>query len=391
MKEFLGVDVPSDSRRRAAGRPLVERRDRILPHVRARQRDLAPDLGEGARGDPRPRRADGGGRAAPAVGLAARQPLRARPQADPEGDARTADRLGCASTRSPTSPTWATRWRRCRREGSRARSSGSWTRSRSVCSPSYLPAPSSSTRTRTSATTSTGCADGPTSCFGCFDRFGITGSFTFCLDEPDRVPAFRAANDRTLAYAADASGSDPPLRPARPRREPARGGQPLSRPRRTRDQAASARAEVLGRRRAPRPGLRPRGRARRADPDPRRPRPAADRRPSRRARRPLHKRPADHRPRRNRRPRRSRRPLRACSRRLLRHLGVEHRRPPRPDAPGGAAADPVRNRLSVRPPAERAPARTPLAPGSRSSTSSRPAACSAPPRSRSQTATRCPH
>jgi predicted TIM-barrel fold metal-dependent hydrolase len=36
-----------------------------------------------------------------------------------------------------------------------------------------------------------------------FDRHGITGSFAFCLDEPDRVPAFTAANDRTLAYAAE--------------------------------------------------------------------------------------------------------------------------------------------------------------------------------------------
>jgi predicted TIM-barrel fold metal-dependent hydrolase len=36
-----------------------------------------------------------------------------------------------------------------------------------------------------------------------FDRVGITGSFTFCLDEPDRAPAFSAANDRTLAHAAE--------------------------------------------------------------------------------------------------------------------------------------------------------------------------------------------
>ncbi len=35
-----------------------------------------------------------------------------------------------------------------------------------------------------------------------FDSVGITQSFTFCLDEPDREPAFTAANDRTLAYAA---------------------------------------------------------------------------------------------------------------------------------------------------------------------------------------------
>ena len=39
-----------------------------------------------------------------------------------------------------------------------------------------------------------------------FDRVGITGSFTFCLDEPDRGPSFTAANDRTLAYAAESPG-----------------------------------------------------------------------------------------------------------------------------------------------------------------------------------------
>ena len=30
---------------------------------------------------------------------------------------------------------------------------------------------------------------------------GITRSFFFCLDEPDRHPGFRAPNDRTLAFA----------------------------------------------------------------------------------------------------------------------------------------------------------------------------------------------
>src|SRR5438034_2146528 len=34
------------------------------------------------------------------------------------------------------------------------------------------------------------------------ERYGISRSFMFCLDEPDRHPAFRAANDRTLAFAA---------------------------------------------------------------------------------------------------------------------------------------------------------------------------------------------
>lgn len=36
------------------------------------------------------------------------------------------------------------------------------------------------------------------------ERWGIVRSFVFCLDEPDRVPAFSAANDRTLAHAEDA-------------------------------------------------------------------------------------------------------------------------------------------------------------------------------------------
>src|SRR5438093_3098459 len=38
------------------------------------------------------------------------------------------------------------------------------------------------------------------------ERYGISRCFTFCLDEPDRHPAFRAANDRTLAYAKRSGG-----------------------------------------------------------------------------------------------------------------------------------------------------------------------------------------
>jgi predicted TIM-barrel fold metal-dependent hydrolase len=37
-------------------------------------------------------------------------------------------------------------------------------------------------------------------------RYGISRCFMFCLDEPDRHPAFRAANDRTLAYAERSEG-----------------------------------------------------------------------------------------------------------------------------------------------------------------------------------------
>src|SRR3954468_11053610 len=37
---------------------------------------------------------------------------------------------------------------------------------------------------------------------GLMRQSGVTRAFMFCLDEPDRHPAFRAANDRTLAFAA---------------------------------------------------------------------------------------------------------------------------------------------------------------------------------------------
>jgi hypothetical protein len=38
------------------------------------------------------------------------------------------------------------------------------------------------------------------------DHYGISNAFLFCLDEPDRHPAFRAPNDRTLEYAARSGG-----------------------------------------------------------------------------------------------------------------------------------------------------------------------------------------
>ena len=38
------------------------------------------------------------------------------------------------------------------------------------------------------------------------DRYRISRCFMFCLDEPDRHPVFRAANDRTLAYAEQSGG-----------------------------------------------------------------------------------------------------------------------------------------------------------------------------------------
>ena len=38
------------------------------------------------------------------------------------------------------------------------------------------------------------------------ERFGIARAFMFCLDEPDRHPAFSAANDRTLRHAERSEG-----------------------------------------------------------------------------------------------------------------------------------------------------------------------------------------
>ena len=38
------------------------------------------------------------------------------------------------------------------------------------------------------------------------DRYGFSGAFVFCLDEPDREPAFCVPNDRTLAHASRSEG-----------------------------------------------------------------------------------------------------------------------------------------------------------------------------------------
>src|SRR4051794_6367120 len=38
------------------------------------------------------------------------------------------------------------------------------------------------------------------------DRYSISRFFMFCMDEPDRHPAFRAPNDRSLAFAKRSQG-----------------------------------------------------------------------------------------------------------------------------------------------------------------------------------------
>jgi uncharacterized protein len=41
---------------------------------------------------------------------------------------------------------------------------------------------------------------------GIMDTYGMSRAFTFCMDEPDRHPGFRAANDRTLDAAGRSEG-----------------------------------------------------------------------------------------------------------------------------------------------------------------------------------------
>jgi len=46
----------------------------------------------------------------------------------------------------------------------------------------------------------------PDELLGIMDAYGVSRAFTFCMDEPDRHPSFTAANDRTLAAAAESNG-----------------------------------------------------------------------------------------------------------------------------------------------------------------------------------------
>ncbi len=64
----------------------------------------------------------------------------------------------------------------------------------------------SSTRTFTAATTSTASSPSFDDLVAFLRRSGASRAFCFCLDEPDRHPAFRAANDRTLAAAERSEG-----------------------------------------------------------------------------------------------------------------------------------------------------------------------------------------
>jgi predicted TIM-barrel fold metal-dependent hydrolase len=51
-----------------------------------------------------------------------------------------------------------------------------------------------------------GMSGGYDELIGIADRYGVSRLFMFCMDEPDRHPAFSAPNDRTLAYAERSQG-----------------------------------------------------------------------------------------------------------------------------------------------------------------------------------------
>ncbi len=182
--------------------------------------------------------------------------------------------------------------------------------------------------------------------------FGIERSFVFCLDEPDRRPAFTAANDRTLAPRRRGGRGAAAVRPARPGRDAGaeatrcidRGARGIKlHPRAQRFLPDDPRLEPVFALAAERP---------RADPDPRRPRSAADRGLARPPARPPCAAGADRRARGHRRPGRDGGELRGAPRGLLRHLGVEPARPARPVPARPAGAGRLRLRLPVRPAAE---------------------------------------
>ena len=221
---------------------------------------------------------------------------------------------------------------------------------------------------------------------GSMDRYGISRAFMFCLDEPDRHPQLPGRQRPVARVRGPLGRPTRPVRAARARRGPDRGGAPLPRPRGARDQAPSARSEVPAQRRAARARLRARGRARRPDPHPRRPRPAADRGGARATRRRARGDAAHPRPRRHRRPRQPRVPLLGQARRLLRHLGLERHRPARAAAARAAGADRLRLGLPVRPAARLAAPLVSASPASRASTTGSCGTCSPATRTGSRTA-----
>ena len=176
---------------------------------------------------------------------------------------------------------------------------------------------------------------------------GMTRSFVFCLDEPDRKPAFAATNEGRPT-PRPRRGADP-LRPPGPRRAPRRGGDEVHRP--------GAR------------GIKLHPRAQRFLPDHPRLEPVFGLAAERSVPILIHggrglppiadslarlldrhsPAGADRRPRRDRRPGGDGEELRRHTGRLLRHLRPQHPRPARPLPARPARAGRLRLRLPVRP------------------------------------------
>ena len=118
-----------------------------------------------------------------------------------------------------------------------------------------------------------------TSCSGSWTPTASSRAFMFCMDEPDRHPGFQRRERPHARGRGALGGAADPVRPARPRRGPDRGGaSAASTAARAGSSSTRGRSGFLLERRAARAGLRDRRRAPRADPDPRRARAAADRR-----------------------------------------------------------------------------------------------------------------
>ena len=222
--------------------------------------------------------------------------------------------------------------------------------------------------------------------------YGIVRSFTFCLDEPDRHPAF-TRGERPHARARE------PRRPASSSRSSASTStRRRSRRRDAASTSARAASSSIPAPSASSPTTRGSSRCSRLAAERRVPvlihggrglPPIADSL-ARLARPPLPA-GADHRPRGDRRPRRDGTELRRAARGLLRHVGVERARPARPLPARAARAGRLRVRLPVRAPAELAPARACARRGPPGSTTASCGRCSTTPAPGSPTAsTRSP-